>query len=104
MVRKIEVHRIRISISPRPGDSSPKKATFHRRLSASCTKNSAIAAFAPEKPFSRHTSRPETAIERYRTVHTGPNNQPGGVKNGLSRGPYQTPPAGSGGWEGTPPP
>lgn len=45
--------------------------------------NSAVTVFAPENPSRRHTNQAETAIERYRIVHTGPNTEVGRVKNGL---------------------
>jgi hypothetical protein len=37
----------------------------------------------PGRPARRHTSRPETAMPAYSTVHTGPNSDGGGAQEGF---------------------
>jgi hypothetical protein len=88
VVSRIAGHKTSISTNARPGASSPKKITLQKSFSASWTENSAITIFVPENPARGYTNQAEAAIERYRTVHTGPNTESGGVKNGLSR--YRT--------------
>ncbi len=66
-----------------PGSRKPKKIPDHATLSASCTAKRASGNLAWENPAWRHTNHTATAILRYRTVHTGPKTQLGGVQDGL---------------------
>jgi hypothetical protein len=59
-----------------------KKTKDHNTLRASCTANKANDQRAGFQPPRRHTNHAATAIVKYKTLQTGPNNQSGGVHVG----------------------
>ena len=90
MVAKIASQSTRITMSPASGDCSPKKAPDHRALRINWTPKTLTAIFTRRfcKP-ARQTRNAATPIRVYNVSQTGPNNQLGGVKNGLLSVTYQ---------------
>jgi hypothetical protein len=77
-------HRITIPTNANRGIFRPKKRIDHNALSASWAANSAIAVFdlLLLMPLFQ-TIYKEIPIKIYKLIHTGPNNQLGGLKDGL---------------------
>ncbi len=73
----------RISIRAIPGLFNPKNKNDHKTFNTNWIQNQ------NKLPFLRHTIPKEIPIRRNNIVHTGPNNQLGGLKNGLLRYRYQ---------------
>jgi hypothetical protein len=70
----------------RPGIFRPKKMIDHKAFKASCMKKIVKAIlFLP----CLQTRYKEIPIRTYRLIHTGPNTQLGGLKEGLFNSTYQ---------------
>lgn len=67
---------------PSPPNCHAKNSQLHKPLSSSCSTNRPSAGRVPARLPRRHTNQTDTAIIPYNTVHTGPNNQPGGAHVG----------------------
>lgn len=91
MVARMAAKRTRISASAQPGWLRPKKRGVHRALSAHWMRYRRSAVFCQAQPPCSHARHAATAIMAYRTVQTGPNNQPGGFHVGLASPEYQPP-------------
>lgn len=79
-----------ITTSPARGDLKPKKTTDHKALRISWTANT-VRAILTCRLFNplRHTRKADIPMRKNRVIHTGPINQPGGVKDGFLRVAYQ---------------
>lgn len=74
-----------ISINASRGFFNPKNKILHKTLSINCIPKNIIAVFA----FLIHTRYNEIPISRNKVIHTGENNQPGGLNETLFNVEYQ---------------
>jgi hypothetical protein len=89
-VTAINIHKANISTKPSAKDLNPKNNNDQRMLRINCNPK-IINAFLGDDflLFIRQTLYAANPIKKNRIVHTGPNNQLGGVKYGLFRNTYQ---------------
>lgn len=91
MVRMIIVNKAKITTIPPNGFLSPKKTMLHKALSNNWNTKWYNAVFTHMWWYPLLQTIPAaTPIIMYRAVHTGANNQLGGVKDGLFRVTYQS--------------
>lgn len=84
IVTKIAIHSATITISPVCGDFNPKNAIDQKTFSNNCIPKVMSAGVAWMLSFrSRQTRNREMPMSMYSVIHTGENNQFGGVKEGL---------------------
>jgi hypothetical protein len=90
IVNIIVIHKKIISIKANNGDFNPKKSIDHKEFKINCDPktDNAIFDLLLLIPLSQIIYN-EIPISKYKIVHTGPNNQPGGLKKGLFRVKYQ---------------
>src|SRR5262249_5006738 len=85
----MENQRHRISTIATSGRLKAKKNMLHQKLSNNCIPNTSKAvlrSWLGSCSKKRYKVKP---INKYKTVHTGPNNQLGGSKTGLIKPGYQ---------------
>ncbi len=71
-----------ISMNANNEDCNPKNSIDHNVLRINCPAKKYMAILFFSKPL-LHTKYKEIPINKYNKVHTGPNIQLGGLKNGL---------------------
>jgi len=86
----MKIHNIIISIKANKGFFNPKNIIGHKKLRINCNPNieTAILEFLV-LIFLFQIIYNESPIRKYKIIHTGPNNQLGGLKNGLFKFEYQ---------------
>ena len=86
MVIRIPHHSKIISMKAPPGERNRKNSADHPTLSNNCSRKSCIGTAI--KLLRRQTSQAANAIARNKIVQAGPNNQFGGVHQGLANPSY----------------
>lgn len=90
MVMMIVSHNSSISMNASNGDFTPKNSMVHIEFNISCNPKVIYAFFdCAVYRFLFHTMYSEIPIRTYNVIHTGPNIQLGGLKEGLFRVRYQ---------------
>ena len=84
VVAAIASQRIRISPNAGPGLRNPKKMADQATFNPSCNAKRVSGTRDADQPPRRQTSQAATAIIKYSAVQTGPNNQSGGLQEGLT--------------------
>jgi hypothetical protein len=89
IVSKMAIQRRTISMSPRRGDRSPKKAADQRILRINWTKKKIKAVMNCGRSCLRQTRKRDIPMSINRLIQTGLNIQSGGLKDGLFNVLYQ---------------
>jgi len=96
IVTNIAIHNAMMNKRPATGDLSPKNAADHKMFNISCTPNTVSPVFtAGISTLLRQTRNKDIPMSTYKVIHTGPNNQLGGLKAGFLSAAYQVGTAGA---------